>query len=185
MKNSITVKFGVLAFLLLAGFLAAQARSSHAADEIIHVDGGGMLPDITSPVGIEIAGERGYWGDAVRLNADDASYTDDGKCVFRYGIELVNSGHAPAGEFSYRLNAGGWSSIVDEDGIGEGGGVTSVGEIALSPGRQKIAIKLDNYESVNELDELNNVPFALRVEVDGDCDKDRENPQLVADSGDK
>ncbi|MGD9653102.1 MAG: hypothetical protein AB7I96_10935 [Candidatus Dadabacteria bacterium] len=183
MKNSITVKFGILAFLLLASFMATQPRPSHAADEILYL--GGMLPDITSPVGIEIAGERGYWGDAVRLNADDASYTEDGKCVFSYGIELVNSGSAPAGEFSYRLNAGGWSAIVDEDGIGEGGSVTSVGEITLSPGRQKIAIKLDNHESVAELDELNNVPFALRVEVDGDCDKDRENPQLVADSGDK
>lgn len=184
MKNSITVKFGIIAFLVLVIFMAAQARPSHAADEILYL-GGGMLPDITSPVGIEIAGERGYWGDAVRLNADDASYTEDGKCVFRYGIELVNSGPAPAGEFSYRLNAGGWSAIVDEYGIGEGGSVTSVGEIALSPGRQKIAIKLDNHENVDELDELNNVPFALRVEVDGDCDKDRENPQLVADSGDK
>lgn len=183
MKNSITVKFGVLAFLLLAGFIVAQARPSHATDEILHVDGG-MLPDITSPVGIEIAGERGYWGDAVRLNADDASYTEDGKCVFRYGIELVNSGPAPAGEFSYRLNAGGWSAIVEEDGIGEGGSVTSVGEIALSSGRQKIALKLDNHESVAELDELNNVPFAIRVEVDGDCDG-RENPRLVADSEDK
>ncbi len=184
MKNSITVKFGILAFLVLAVFIIAWARPSHAADEILYVDSG-MLPDITSPVGIEIAGERGYWGDAVRLNADAASYTEDGKCVFRYGIELVNSGPAPAGEFSYRLNTGGWSAIVEQDGIGEGGSVTSVGEIALSPGRQKIVIKLDNHESVAELDELNNVPFALRVEVDGDCDKDRENPRLVADSGDK
>ena len=184
MKNSITVKFGIIAFLVLVVFMAVQARPSHAADEILYLDGG-MLPDITSPVGIEIAGERGYWGDAVTLNADDASYTEDCKCVFRYGIELVNSGPAPAGEFSYRLNAGGWSAVVDEDGIGEGGSVTSVGEIALSPGRQKLAIKLDNHENVAELDELNNVPFALRVEVDGDCDKDRENPQLVADSGDK
>ena len=74
---------------------------------------------------------------------------------------------------------------MEEDGIGEGGSVTAVGEIALSSGRQKIALKLDNHESVAELDELNNVPFALRVEVDGDCDKDRENPQLVADSEDK
>ena len=184
MKNPITVKFGIIAFLVLAIFMAAHPMPSRAADEILYL-GGGMLPDITSPVGIEIAGERGYWGDAVRLNADDASYTEDGKCIFRYGIELVNSGPAPAGEFSYRLNAGGWSGIVDEDGIGEGGYVTSVGEIALSPGRQKIAIKLDNHENVAELDELNNVPFALRVEVDGDCDKDRENPQLVADSGNK
>ena len=183
MKNSSTVKFGILAILFLVGFIVTHARPSRAADEILHI-GGGMLPDITSPAGIEIAGERGYWGGALRLDADDASYTEDGKCVFRYGIELVNSGHAPAGEFSYRLNAGGWSAIVKEDGIGEGGSVTSVGEIALSPGRQKIAIKLDNHESVAELDELNNVPFALRVEVDGDCD-DRENPRLVADGGDK
>ncbi|MCL4243814.1 MAG: hypothetical protein KJ002_01580, partial [Candidatus Dadabacteria bacterium] len=142
MKNSITVKFGILAVLLLAGFILVKARPSRAADEILQI-GGGMLPDITSPVGIEIAGERGYWGSAIRLNADDASYTEDGKCVFGYGIELVNSGPAPAGEFSYRLNAGGWSAIVEEDGIEEGGSVTSVGEIALSPGRQKIAIKLD------------------------------------------
>ena len=81
MKNSITVKFGILAFLVLAGFMVAQSRPSLAADEILYVNSG-MLPDITSPVGIEIAGERGYWGDAVRLNADDASYTEDGKCVF-------------------------------------------------------------------------------------------------------
>lgn len=181
MKNSNTVKLGILTVLLLAGFMVARARPLHAADEILYA--GGVLPDITSPLGIEIASERGYWGGALSLNAADASYTENDKCVFRYGIELVNSGPAPAGEFSYRLNAGGWSAIVEEDGIGEGGSVTSVGEITLSPGRQKIAIKLDNHESVAELDELNNVPFALRIEVNGDCNKARENPRFVADSG--
>lgn len=182
MKNSITPKLGILAVLFLAGFILSHASPSRAADEILLHTGGGMLPDITSPLGIDIAGEMGYWGGALRLDADDASYTDGGKCVFRYGIELVNSGSAPTGEFSYRINAGGWSNIVNEDGIGEGGSVTSIGEIALSPGKQKIAIRLDNSEDVAELDELNNVPFALRAEVSGDCEKNRENPPLVADN---
>lgn len=182
MKNSNTVKLGILTVLLLAGFVLVKASPSRAADEILHA-GVGMLPDIASPLGIEIAGTRGYWGDALRLDADEASYTEDGKCVFRYGIELVNTGSAPSGEFSYRLDVGGWSGIVDEDGIGEGGGITSVGEIALSPGKQKIVIKLDNRESVAESDELNNVPFALRIEVNGDCNKAHENPRFIADSG--
>lgn len=181
MRNSNTVKLGILTVLFLAGFILAHARPSRAADEILNA-GGGMLPDITSPLGIEIAGDIGYWGGALRLDADDASYTDGGKCVFRYGIELANSGSAPAGEFSYRLNAGGWSNIVDEDGIGEGGSVTSIGEIALSPGKQKIAIRLDNHEDVTELDELNNVPFALRVEVAGSCDSGGQSLPLVADN---
>lgn len=181
MKNSVTVKLGILAVLLLISFILVDARPSRAADEILYA-GGGMLPDITSPLGIEIADEMGYWGGALRLDANDASYSYGGKCVFRYGIELVNMGTAPAGEFSYRLNAGGWSNVVHEDGIGEGGSIISIGEIALSPGRQKIAIRLDNHEDVDELDELNNVPFALRVEVSGDCGRDRENLPFVADS---
>jgi len=181
MKNSITLKLGILAVLFLAGFMLSHASPSRAADEILHI-GGGMLPDITSPLGIEVAGEIGYWGGALRLDADDASYTAGGKCIFRYGIDLANSGSAPAGSFSYRLNAGAWSKIVDEDGIGEGGSVISIGEIALSPGKQKITVRLDNSEHVTELDELNNVPFALRVEVSGDCEQGPENPPLVADN---
>lgn len=169
MENATAMRLEILAILLAFNFIIAGTGPLRAADDIVHADEG-MLPDISSPRGIEIGGVRGEWGGVVKLSASGASFTDNGKCVFRYGLELMNSGSAPADEFGYRLNAVGWSAVMESPGIGAGERVVAEGEIVLNPGKQKVVIKLDNDEYITESDELNNVPFALRVDVDGKCE---------------
>lgn len=141
------------------------------------------LPDVASPYGIEIGGVRGEWGGVVRVNADNAYMDDDGRCVFDYGLELINKGGAPTGEFEYRLNAGGWTTISTQSAMEAGEWANSSGSIALSPGKHKLVVKLDNKDSLNELDEMNNAPLALRVEIDGECEVRSADQPILADKG--
>lgn len=173
MKNTIPSIYLLMTVLYAFVLIILCAELSLAADK--------ALPDIASPYGIEIGGVRGKWGGVVRISADNAYVDDVGRCVFDYGLELINKGGAPTEEFEYRLNAGGWSSISKQSAMESGEWISSSGSIALSPGKHKIVVKLDNNDSLNESDEMNNAPLALRVEIDGECEALSAELPLLAD----
>lgn len=183
MKNLIGLAIPVLALLFAANFILIKTEPSWGQDEVAYI-GEGALPDIASLAGIEIGGVRGQWGGFIRVSAADAAYVDNGKCVFHYGLGLYNGGGVPAEKFDYRLNAGGWSHTAEHPGIGAGGSVKAEGKITLAPGRHKVVIKLDSGGSVTESDEVNNVPFALRVDVDGECNSPEANEPILANNSD-
>lgn len=173
MKNSIASIYLIMIALYALALLVICAEFSLA--------GGRNLPDIASPYGIEIGGVRGEWGGVIRINADNAYRTDDGRCVFDYGLELINAGGAPAGNFDYRLNADGWSAVSAQSALEAGEWTNSSGRIALSPGKHKVVVKLDNNDNLDESDEMNNAPLALRVEIDGECESRVEDQPILAD----
>jgi hypothetical protein len=182
MKNPIVLTIRILALLFAADFVLLNPELSWGQDEVAYI-GDGALPDLASPAGIEIGGMRGEWGGLIRVDAADAAYSDNGKCVFHYGLGLYNGGGVPVEKFDYRLNVGSWSAVSGQPGIGAGESVIAVGNIALSPGMQKVVIKLDNNENIAESDEVNNLPFALRVDVDGECNSpDADDPVLANNS---
>lgn len=112
MKNTIPSIYLLMTVLYAFVLIVLCAEFSLAA--------GGSLPDIASPYGIEIGGVRGEWGGVVRISADSAYMDDDGRCVFDYGLDIINRGGAATGEFEYRLNAGGWSSISTQSAMEAG-----------------------------------------------------------------
>jgi hypothetical protein len=181
MKSLIVLTIPVLAALFTANFILIKTEPSWGLDEVAYI-GEDALPDIASYTGIEIGGVRGQWGGFIRVDASDAAYADNGKCVFHYDLELYNRGGVPVDKFDYRLNSGSWSAVSGQPGIGAGGSVSAAGDIALAPGRQKVVIKLDSRESITESDEVNNVPFALRVDVDGECYSPGLNQPILADN---
>lgn len=175
MKNTIPSIYLLMTVLYAFVLIVLCAELSLAADK--------ALPDLASPYGIEIGGVRGEWGGVVRISADNAYMDDDGRCVFDYGLELINKGGAPTGEFEYRLNAGGWSSVSAQSAMEAGEWTNSSGSIALSPGKHKVVVKLDNNDILNESDEMNNAPLALRVEIDGECEALSADQPILADKG--
>jgi hypothetical protein len=181
MKNLIGFAILALALLFAAHFILIKTEPSWGLDEVAYI-GEDALPDIASPAGIEIGGVRGQWGGFVQVSAADAAYADNGKCVFLYSFELLNFGGVPAEKFDYRLNAAGWSHTAEHPGIGAGGSVNAEGRIALAPGRHKVVIKLDSRESITESDEVNNIPFALRVDVDGECESAEGDQSILANN---
>ena len=183
MKSLIVLTIPVLAALLAANFILMKTGPSWGQDEVAYI-GENALPDITSLEGIEIGGVRGEWGGFIQVSAADAVYVDNGKCIFPYDFELLNFGGVPAEKFDYRLNAGSWSHTAEHPGIGAGGSVNAEGRIALAPGRHKVVIKLDSGGSVTESDEVNNIPFALRVDVDGECDSPEADEPILANNSD-
>ena len=138
------------------------------------------LPDLAGYPGIEIAGKRALWGERIKIDADNASYYENGKCVFRYDLGLVNLGSSSTGEFGYRINSGGWSKIQTHSGVEANQETNAIGEIELKPGKQKVVIKLDNKDQITESDELNNIPFALEVNVKGKCNADHKSKSVIA-----
>jgi hypothetical protein len=183
MKSLIILTIPVLAALFAANFILIKTEPSWGQDEVAYI-GEDALPDIASLAGIEIGGVRGQWGGIIGVSEDEASFTENGKCVFHYHFELSNIGSAQTGDFDYRLNAGSWSYTAEHTGIGAGGSVRAEGRIALAPGRHKVVIKLDNYENITESDEVNNVPFALRVDVDGECNSPEADEPILANNSD-
>ncbi|GEM_PF-2756912 len=181
MKNLIGFAIPALALLFAANFILIKTEPSWGLDEVAYI-GEDALPDIASPAGIEVGGVRGEWGGYIRIDASDAAYADNGKCVFHYDLELYNRGGVPVDKFDYRLNSGSWSAVSGQPGIGAGGSVSAAGDIALAPGRQKVVIKLDNNENIAESDEVNNVPFALRVDVDGECESAEGDQSILANN---
>jgi hypothetical protein len=183
MKSLIILTIPVLAALFAANFILIKTEPSWGQDEVAYI-GEDALPDIASLAGIEIGGVRGQWGGIIGVSEDEASFTENGKCVFHYHFELSNIGSAQTGDFDYRLNAGSWSYTAEHTGIGAGGSVRAEGRIALAPGRHKVVIKLDNNENITESDEVNNVPFALRVDVDGECNSPEADEPILANNSD-
>lgn len=138
------------------------------------------LPDLAGYPGIEIAGTRAQWGGKVKINAEDADYNQNGRCVFRYDLGLINQGNTPTGEFGYRINSGGLSKTQTHPGVQANEAISTVGQIELKPGKQKLVIKLDNEEQITESDETNNMPFALLVDVKGKCNSDNKAKSMIA-----
>ena len=140
----------------------------------------GELPDLAGYPGIEIAGHKANWGERIKISADDAVYNENGRCVFRYDLGLVNLGSTSTGEFGYRINSGGWSRTQKHPGVEANEKTSAVGEIELKPGKQKVVIKLDNQDQIAESDELNNMPFALEINVKGKCNADSRSKSMIA-----
>lgn len=136
------------------------------------------LPDIAGYPGIEIAGNQAQWGGRIKIDASDAAYSKNGRCVFRYDLGLTNLGGTSTGEFGYRINSAGWSKTETHPGVDANEKTTAIGEIELKPGKQKVVIKLDNEDQIAESDELNNMPFALQIDVKGKCKSD--NKAMIA-----
>ncbi len=168
MKNLTLQSIQVIALLIFSSlFIAAGAVSNE-------------LPDLAGDPGIEIAGIRAQWGGKVEINAEDADYSKNGRCVFRYDLGLVNQGSAPTGEFGYRINSGGLAKTQTHPGVEANEEITAIGEIELRSGKQKVVIKLDNNDQIEESDELNNMPFALQIDVKGKCDSDIKSKSMIA-----
>ncbi|MEM7008787.1 MAG: hypothetical protein AAF462_06580 [Thermodesulfobacteriota bacterium] len=138
------------------------------------------LPDLAGYPGIQIAGKQANWGEKIKIHAQDADYSKDGKCVFRYDLGLVNVGSAPTGEFGYRINSSGWSTSQTHPGVKAYEQTFAIGEIELKPGKQKLVIKLDNNEQITESDEFNNIPFALQIDVKGKCNSENNSESIIA-----
>lgn len=157
-----------LTLLIIANLFLAISASSNE------------LPDLAGYPGIEIAGKKAHWGERIKVDASDAAYSENGRCVFRYDLGLVNLGSTYTGEFGYRINSAGWSKTETHPGVDANEKTSVVGEIELKPGKQKVVIKLDNNDQIAESDELNNMPFALQIEVKGNCNADSRSKSIVA-----
>ena len=57
---------------------------------------------------------------------------------------------------------------------------SAIGDIELRSGKQKVVIKLDNNDQITESDELNNMPFALQIDVKGKCSSDNKSNSVIA-----
>ena len=168
MKKLTLQRIQILTLIIIANLSFAISATSNE------------LPDLAGYQGIEIAGKKANWGERIKINADDAAYNENGKCVFRYDLGLVNLGNTSTGEFGYRINTGGWSKTETHAGVEANERTSAIGEIELKPGKQKVVVKLDNKNEIDESDEINNMPFALQIDVKGKCNSDNGSDSVVA-----
>lgn len=168
MKKLTLKSIQVLTLMIIANLCLVVSASS---DE---------LADLAGYPGIEIGGKKANWGEKIKISAEDAVYNENGRCVFRYDLGLVNLGSASTGEFGYRINSSGWSKSETHPGVEANEKTSAVGEIELKPGKQKVVIKLDNENQIAESDELNNMPFALEINVKGKCNAASSSKSMVA-----
>jgi len=172
MKNSAIKSILILALIIVSNFCIFPGMKAMSASS--------ELADIASYPGIEIAGTGARWGGRIRLNSEDALYSENGKCIFRYDLGLMNTGNTPTGEFGYRIDLSGWKKEETHPGILSNEESITKGVIELKPGKQKLVLKLDNNDQINESDEINNVPFALHVEVKGKCNSENRETSIIA-----
>lgn len=172
MKNLTLKSVHIIAVFIISNICLIQSITAWA--------GSYELPDIASSPGIEIAGTDAHWGGGLKIDAKDAEYNKNGKCVFRYGLDLINLGNSPTGEFGYRINVNGWSKTEIHSGVQAKEEIRTTGEIELRPGKQKLVLKLDNKEQIYESDESNNLPFAVLVDVKGKCNSEIKEKSIIA-----
>ena len=168
MKKLTLQSIQILTLLIIANLSLAISASSNE------------IADLAGYPGIEIAGKKAQWGERIKINAHDAEYSENGKCVFRYDLGLVNLGNTSTGEFAYRINSSGWSKTETHPGVEANEETSAIGEIELKTGKQKLVVKLDNKDQVAESDELNNMPFALLIDVKGKCNSGNKSNSMLA-----
>ncbi len=182
MKRLSTQNITFLTVLLIIVSLQVMG-SKTLADDLEYYEVSSInseLPDITSSDSIRIADTVGEWGSSIQLRAEDAIHSVNGRCVFPYQIQISNRGESSSDSFEYRINVGSWSRVESYSGLDTDEVINTHNTIALETGKQKVVIKLDSNQEVVESNELNNVPFALRVKVKGDCDSNDNRKSLLA-----
>jgi hypothetical protein len=148
--------------LLAAGLAAAPAPPNQTA-------GRSLDADIAPYHGLTIGGTFAAWGTEVHIQPARAFATERGKCAFRIGYDMVNTGHDTTSAFTNTLTAG--VAVVDTKNglhLSAGQSILLGAQAWLAPGTVDLIVHLDAGNAVPETNEQNNTA-RVRVTLDGKC----------------
>lgn len=148
--------------LIVAGLAAAPARPNQTA-------GRPLDADIAPYHGLTIGGTFAPWGTEVHIQPARAFGMERGKCAFRIGYDMVNTGHDTTSAFANTLTAG--AAVVDTKNglhLSAGQSVLLGAQAWLAPGTVDLIVHLDAGNAVPETNEQNNTA-RVRVTLDGKC----------------
>jgi hypothetical protein len=148
--------------LVAAGLAAAPAPSNQTA-------GRSLDADIAPYHGLTIGGTFAPWGTEVHIQPARAFATERGKCAFRIGYDMVNTGRDTTSAFTNTLTAG--AAVVDTKNglhLSARQSVLLGAQAWLTPGTVDLIVHLDAGNAVPETNEQNNTA-RVRVTLDGKC----------------